>query len=245
MATSSETLEALLSVQDLDTALDQWHHRRASLPERGQLAAIDGQLAELEIRLAAAQAGRDEAAGRQQALEDGLNATEARAGEVHRRLYGGTVSATRELQAMAADLDALHARASDFESRALEVMEELEPLDADVAAIEAGKGSLLAARAELEDKLRVGEIAVDAEIDAHNAMRAMAAANVPDELMTTYAQLRRRLGGVGAARLVGSLCTGCHLTLAATELDELRRQPAGTVMFCEQCGRILVRAQPS
>ena len=49
------------------------------------------------------------------------------------------------------------------------------------------------------------------------------------------------LGGVGAARLVGPSCTGCHLTLPAQELDRIRREPPDALVFCDQCGRILVR----
>jgi predicted nucleic acid-binding Zn-ribbon protein len=53
--------------------------------------------------------------------------------------------------------------------------------------------------------------------------------------------LRGRLGGIGAARLVGSRCDGCQLTLAAAEVERVKRADPGTVVHCEECGRILVR----
>jgi uncharacterized protein len=59
-------------------------------------------------------------------------------------------------------------------------------------------------------------------------------------LLATYERLRARLGGVGVARLVGTHCDGCHLTLSAVELDRVRHLPDGEVYTCEQCGRILV-----
>jgi hypothetical protein len=37
-------LDALLALQDLDTAIDQRRHRRAHLPERAGLADIDGEM---------------------------------------------------------------------------------------------------------------------------------------------------------------------------------------------------------
>jgi predicted nucleic acid-binding Zn-ribbon protein len=46
---------------------------------------------------------------------------------------------------------------------------------------------------------------------------------------------------VGAARVVGSSCGGCHLTLPATELDRIRRAEPDALVTCDQCGRILVR----
>jgi hypothetical protein len=45
---------------------------------------------------------------------------------------------------------------------------------------------------------------------------------------------------VGAARLVGTTCQGCHLTIPATEVDRIRKAPKGTVEYCDNCGAILV-----
>jgi hypothetical protein len=59
--------------------------------------------------------------------------------------------------------------------------------------------------------------------------------------MPTYERLRQRLGGVAVALLVGSSCGGCHLTLAAGEIDAIRRLPPDALVTCAQCGRILVR----
>ena len=36
-------------------------------------------------------------------------------------------------------------------------------------------------------------------------------------------------------------CMGCHLQLPATEVDRLKRLEPDTLVFCDQCGRILVR----
>jgi hypothetical protein len=237
---SGNHLDALLAVQEIDTALDRGRHRLMSLPELAQLAVIDTEVAALDQQLARAREERDAVAGVQQTLEANLGTVESRAAELKKRLYGGTVSATRELQAMAAEVDSLTARASELESRVLETMEAREPLDARVAGIEGEKSSRLEVRAVLEEKRAVRQAEVTAELDALHEARAAAAADVPADLLAIYDNLRQHLGGVGAARLVGSRCGGCHLTLPATELDQLRHQPPGTLNYCEQCGRILV-----
>jgi predicted nucleic acid-binding Zn-ribbon protein len=238
---TADHLAALLSVQDLDTALDQHRRRRAGLQERAELAGIDGRLARVDDRLSAAAALRDEVAEREEALEADLGATEARRTEVSKRLYGGTVSATRDLQAMAADVESLTARASKLEAQAFEVMEEREPLDAEVAAIQREKEHLLDARAEVEGRLSVAEGEIDREIALDTGRRSEAVAQVPSDLLTIYERLRTRLGGIGAARLVGPSCTGCHLKLPAQELDRVRREPPDALVYCDQCGRILIR----
>jgi predicted nucleic acid-binding Zn-ribbon protein len=186
-------------------------------------------------------AARDEVAAREQALEDELRTTEERAGEVDRRLYGGQVSASRDLQAMAGDVASLRARASDLEDRALAVLEEREPLDAKVAELDGELDQLTAAGTTLSVRVEEAETALLAEVAEVEAGRSSAATAVPAPLMAEYERLRARLGGVAAARLVGSRCDGCHLTLPATELDEIRRQPLDAVVHCDNCGRILIR----
>src|SRR5438445_123736 len=95
----------------------------------------------------------------------------------------------------------------------------------------------------LPEKSRLAEAteAIDAELAGELDARAIAAKAVPPDLLEQYERLRARLGGIGAARLVGNSCGGCHLTLPATELDRIRHLPPDAVALCDQCGRILVR----
>lgn len=238
---TSSPLQAVLRLQDLDTSLDQHHHRRATLPERQALVAVDQARQALIRSRAEMSARRDEVAARQDALEEEFNATQARITDINRRLYGGMVSATRDLQAMAAEVEHLQTRASDLEDRVIEVMEQREPLDAEVAELDRRGEQVLEERAEIVSRLAASEAEVDAEIGGLVEQRTDAAASVPPELLQVYEGLRARLDGVGAARLIGSTCAGCHLMLPATELDQIKRSSADAVVFCGQCGRILVR----
>jgi predicted nucleic acid-binding Zn-ribbon protein len=187
---------------------------------------------------------RDEVVGRQTALEAELAATEQRRREVSARLYGGSVSASRDLQAMASEVETLSARASQLEDEGIAVLDELEPLEVALGALEAEEVALDAEEVEAKEEAEQTGGELRAELEALEAQRAVAAAAVPADLLATYERLRDRLGGVGAARLVGDRCGGCHLTLPSTELDRVRHLPADVVVTCEQCGRILVRSTP-
>jgi predicted nucleic acid-binding Zn-ribbon protein len=48
------------------------------------------------------------------------------------------------------------------------------------------------------------------------------------------------MGGVGAARLVGDHCDGCHLVLSSVEIERIRRLPPDELTTCPECDRILV-----
>lgn len=239
---SAPTLEAVLGVQEVDTDLDQHRHRRAVLPEKLAAAELGRRVVVLDAERADAEVPVGDLSRRQDALEADLAAAEARIVAVNKRLYGGEVSASRDLQAMTAEVKALEARRSDLEDRILELMDEREPHDQRLADLGAAR---MAARGEgelLATRIATLEQAIDAEI-AELAERRMAlAARVPADLLTLYEKLRVRGGGVGAARLIGSICGGCHLVLPSGDLDRLRHLPADAVAFCEECGRILVRS---
>ena len=142
---------------------------------------------------------------------------------------------------MQGEIDSLKERVSHLEDRALEAMEEREPLDAEVDRLQAAAAALEERAAELRTLIAAAEAEIDAELTGEREVRAEVAAGLPSELADHYERLRSRLGGVGAARLEHGTCMGCHLRLPATEADRLKRLPADELAFCEQCGRILVR----
>lgn len=234
-------LHTLLALQDRDTEADQLRHRRAHLPERARLNAVEAELAVIESDGATTTAQRDELVRRQAELEAELTEAEKRRAEVDRQMRSGTISAARDLQAMAGQIESLTRRKSDLEDSELEIMEAIDPLDARISSLQERWAALDGEAAELRAAVAEAEVAVDTELSDVLARRAEMAAEVPADLMTTYERLRQRLGGVGAAPLVGSSCGGCHLTLSASELDRVRRVPADVVVTCDQCGRILVR----
>ena len=233
--------DALLELQRTDTAIDQRRHRLAHLPEAAALAALAEQTAAIEQRRRATAAARDEVARRQAVFEGELAATEDRSRTVSARMYSGEVSASRDLQAMAADLESLKARASDLEDRILEVLDERDPLDASLIADDEELAALAGRRAAGEQALAEAEGGLRAELEELQARRAGAAAGIPAELLADYERIRASAGGVGAARLVGGRCDGCHLTIPSMELDRIRHSPPDAVLHCEECGRILVR----
>ncbi len=69
----------------------------------------------------------------QKAAEDEAATVEEKAVEVDRMLYGGTITAAKELEAYQADLAMLKERQSSLEDVALEQMERAEPLEAELA----------------------------------------------------------------------------------------------------------------
>jgi len=233
--------EDLLLDQDHGTAVDRLRHRRETLPELERLAVVEQAIADLDASLEERSQARDDVARRQQRLEDELAAVETKVAELDKRLYSGVVAAPRELQALQADIGSLRRRRSDLEDQVLDAMQEREPLDAEVGRLGDERAQLENEADQLHKAISESTEAIDAELAAELEARTSAVAAVPDELLSLYERLRARLDGVGAARLVNGRCTGCHLSLPATEVDRIKREPPDAVVLCDQCGRILVR----
>jgi len=238
---ASADLERLLQVQEHDTAIDQLRHRRATLPQRDELARLEERLSQVRAELTSVRERRAEIAGRQAGLEAELATLEARLAELDKLMYSGTITASRDLQAMADEVDHLKRRGSSLEDVALAALDELEPVDAEVARLEGEASEVEAAAGRVQEEIAAAEKVIAAEEEDEQRARAELAAGLPPALTEQYEGIRTKLGGVGAARLVGGSCSGCHLTLPAVEVDRLKRAAPDELVLCDQCGRILVR----
>jgi predicted nucleic acid-binding Zn-ribbon protein len=231
----------LLAVQEHDTRTDQLNHRIETLPVRSDLAQLEGDVRVVDDQLADAQRRRDELGRSQQRLEDEIASLTERANQAEKQLYSGAVTNPRELQALQDDVASIRRRIGQLEDDELEIMELVEPVDAERARLTGERERLDAEGARLRTALGEAESELTAELAAVQAERETAAAEVPDELWPEYDKLRARFGGVGIARLVGSACQGCHLALPAVEVDRIRKLPLDEAVYCEECGRLLVR----
>jgi predicted nucleic acid-binding Zn-ribbon protein len=238
--TTSPAFEALLEVQAHDTRLDQLRHQLDALPTREQRDGAAEALAATRASIEAEAAARDELARAQKRLDDEVELLEAKRKGFDAKLYGGTVSNPRELQDLQEEIEALGRRISQLEDEELAIMEQVEPIEARLAELTTTEGQRQAVLADAEERLAAAEAEIDELVAAEVEARRATAAAVPTELIAEYDKLRTARGGVGVARLVGSQCGGCHLTLSAMEVARLRKLPEGELAHCEECGRLLV-----
>jgi uncharacterized protein len=230
---ASVMLDTLLELQDRDTAIDRLRHRRDTLPER---AALDDQSA----RLTEATSRREEVAREEQRFDDEARSLEDKAVEVERRMYSGEVTSPRELQTLQADVDQLRRHRRSLEDRELEVMERRESLDGEVNGLDGRVRALEAEAQRLSAALSEVEAEIDGELSGESAARDEIAVALDAGLLEDYEGCRARARGMGAARLNGNTCQGCHLSIPSVEAERIRKSPPGTVAHCDNCGCILV-----
>lgn len=234
-------LEVLLEVQAHDTASDQLRHRKANLAERTELERLRRELATARAEVQRQDKEVEAAESRRSELETEVAEADARISNIESRMFGGTVSSSRELESMSEEVAALKSRRSGIEDAALEAMESAESARAERDRLTDREAALVRDVAAAEETLSTAEAEVDALLAAEAEARDPLAGGVPAELLALYERIRGKLGGVGVARLVGDSCMGCHLSLPSREVERLRHESPEAVAHCDNCTRILVR----
>jgi len=233
-------LEPLLALQERDLAIDRIRHRLETLPERDRVAESEARRTAMDTEAAQVRAQRDEVAAEEKRYDDESRLLGDQAMAAEAKLYGGEISSPRELQALQADIEQLKRHQRTVEDRQLGAMERREPLETRLAELETGISSIDAELDGARATLSTMESDLDAELSVEQATRDEIATGIDATLLSAYEVRRGKANGVGAARLVGSMCQGCHLSIPATEVDRIRKAGAGSVEYCDNCGCILV-----
>jgi predicted nucleic acid-binding Zn-ribbon protein len=228
-------------VQELDARADQLRHQRKTLPEIAEIATLEGKRTDVEN----ARILVDDLTTEQQKVDRDVEAVKTRRTRDRDRMDQGLISNPKDLERMQHELESLERRISSLEDDELEVMEKLEEAQAELAKLEgmvAEADEQLATLAASRDE-RLASI--DEQLAEVLGKRGPAVDGLPTDLLTLYDRLREQKNGVGAAELRARQCTGCRLSIDASELGRIRGLAEDEVVRCEECQRILVRTSES
>jgi predicted nucleic acid-binding Zn-ribbon protein len=232
-------------VQELDARADQLRHQRKTLPEIAEIATLEGKRTDVENLARDARILVDDLTTEQQKVDRDVEAVKTRRTRDRDRMDQGLISNPKDLERMQHELESLERRISSLEDDELEVMEKLEEAQAELAKLEgmvAEADEQLATLAASRDE-RLASI--DEQLAEVLGKRGPAVDGLPTDLLTLYDRLREQKNGVGAAELRARQCTGCRLSIDASELGRIRGLAEDEVVRCEECQRILVRTSES
>jgi predicted nucleic acid-binding Zn-ribbon protein len=243
MKAEPEVQQRLLELADVDAELTRLAHRRRTLPEHAMLAAAEAAVRTAKDKLVETEAAAGDLDRDIRRLERDVDAVRARAQRDNALLAGAGIGA-KQAADLQHELDTLARRQAVLEDEQLEVMEQREAIGVDV---EHSRALLAAAEREVSEiaERRDSEVAdIDAAEAGRQRARTEAVAQLPAELLAGYDR-RREQRGVGAALLRQRRCQACRLELDRTALSELRAAPADEIVYCAECGVILVRTPDS
>jgi len=146
------------------------------------------------------------------------------------------------LENLQSEIVSLERRQGDLEEVVLEVMEKLEDVTRRRDALSAEQTALAGRSAEIVARRDAAFAEIDEQASKSRDRRASIAVEVFDDLLALYDRLRVQ-HTVGAAVLRNGRCEGCHLSLNTVDLGRIRAAPPDEVLRCEECRRILIRAE--
>jgi predicted nucleic acid-binding Zn-ribbon protein len=232
----NEQLANVTALQHLDTRIDALKKEYASL-DGGQADKILQTKAEAEHNEADAALKGHNAMVVELDLEQ--KAVEVKRAEYETKLYSGSVTNPKELQAMQDEIDMLARQRALLDQKLLTQMDALEVCR--VQHAETTKTRKLA-RARLREKIAAAKKSVAAmSIEARTlrTQRRDAAAAVPPELLTQYELIRQARHGLAIAAIEDSnACGACRMALPSSIVREVKLGVA--IQMCPNCTRLLV-----
>lgn len=233
----------LLRLQDVDLEIHRLRHRRDILESGEELRAARERSGTVEALLGELQMERDEVAGQQKRMEHDDDALGQKIAAEQKRMFGGTIVNTRELNAIESEIRNLKDRVSRLEDDLLVLMERREELDTGITSAEAELVIARADLARLQASTTTEITEIDTDLTTNLAARGPWVEQIDEELLELYDEVRTspRQHGVGAAGLdEGGACLGCHEKLSPLELSQLKKAGTETTR-CPYCRRILVQ----
>ncbi len=238
MKASPRQQQLLLDLQSLDNSIARLKKRRTQLPQRAELASMQGERAAAKDAFMAVQRDLDTQNAEIERLESDIEVVRQRIKRDNE--LSAVSSSPKEAQALQSELETLGRRQSELEDRELELMEANEQTQAVYDAVSGALAGVDGRRKAILDAIADAEAGIDRELSETVRDRAGLAAELQRDLLEHYEALRARIG-IGAARLRGRISEASNMELAPAELADILAQPADELIYCPQSGAILVR----
>lgn len=158
--------------------------------------------------------------------------------KVESKLYGGTVSNSRELTDLGADLRQLNRQRSQQEERVLGALGEVESVRQELEANRTLFSDQETAWNRDQTDMKSESGMINSELADLAIQRSSITDNLPPTELALYEQVRRVHSGKAVARIVRDACEGCRVGLPNRQLQEARS--GRTVPRCPNCGLILL-----
>jgi uncharacterized protein len=235
---STDDLDRLLVLQWIDDEIRRLEHQLDGLTEQQQLDELVGQDALLAQGDAELAEQLEQVQREQRQVEGEIDALGRRLEEERTRLYEGSLSSAREIQAAEAEIASTSRRRVEHEDQLLEVMERAEELEGRCEELREVRASLAARIADATQARDAAAQELLVRITEVKVRRDPVAAALPADLLARYEQAAGRGGGTGVGVLRNNACTACRITFPMSEINGYLMGPPLT--SCSQCRRLLI-----
>ena len=232
--------EQLLALQALDSSLLQLAHKVKNLPLLKTLEEKITAHASARDLCIAAETEKSDIKHELSRVEVDVEQVVSRIEKDEKRLSAG-LGTPKELEQLQHELASLAKRRSELEDVELEVMVRVEGIDQRISQLSSERDSLAKEIENLKRDKENSIAEIESAIKKTEQDRADLVSKIEADLLSLYEKIRASGDGIGAARLNGDKCDGCHLTMNSAEITRIKALPDDDVVRCEECRRILIR----
>lgn len=234
--------ETLLAIQEADLEIRRATKQLDELPVKGEIIATRKKAREVEALRAKAEelvARLDRAMARN---EDETATLCAKIESEQQKVMSGDITNPKEVQHITREMDSLRRRTEKLEMEDLALMERAEKARGQIAKIDAALQTLAAKEKDLTVQFQAQGGELQGALAVSTARREKLAGALDSELLARYEKVREAKHGIGAAHLMGIVCSACRMELPAERVDELKNGPE--IGKCPACQRLLVILPP-
>ena len=232
-------LKLVIHLQDLDNRIGELQREVSALPKHIAVIerTLESHLRKLEADRAALVANQRE----RKTQDAAIQVQEQKISHLKDQIMEAKTN--EQYRAFQKEIEFCQKEIRKAEDRILILMEESEPLEANVRiaeiALQEEKRKVESEKQEARQRTAEDQQA----LAALRADRETVVAEVNPGVYSSYERLRAKRRGLAVAESVDGRCSACHMALRLQFYQELRIS-TDEVMFCESCGRILFYNPP-
>ncbi|MGB2894968.1 MAG: C4-type zinc ribbon domain-containing protein [Anaerolineales bacterium] len=224
----------IFRLQELDLEISRCHGRIAEidvlLADDDEVTSARADLESREEKLAEARLANSSA-------DHAVESQRAKIENTEKALYSGSVTNPKELEDLTLESQSLKRYLDTLEDRLLEAMVALEENEIKHDQASQKLTQLIARKSGENDLLAADRLDLLATIERTETERDAALSNISADDLKIYDKFRKRFDGVALALTRDSSCGVCGVDLARSIEQDIRS--GNTLIYCEQCGRIL------
>ncbi|MEE8519553.1 MAG: hypothetical protein V3S98_10555 [Dehalococcoidia bacterium] len=225
----------LFDLQTVDLEIDARNTRLAEietvLGDETLLLALRSRVAELKASLQKSTAEQNELDGVVATFTEKVDAAEA-------RLYSGTVTNSRELEDLQADIAMIKRQREEQEEQLLVALDEVEGTQSELDGASSELGDSETSWQREQAAMSVEQATLSDELVRFKEDRDAGAAKVPPTELALYERVRKGHGGKAVARLRNNMCDSCRVGVPNKLAQDVRT--AAIPQRCPSCGLILL-----
>ena len=190
---------------------------------------------EAQTKLTSEQRRLDELKHQQRSAEWEIDDLVSKITAAEEQLYSGRIKNPKELTNLQHEVDILKAKRDQLENKALEIMDQVELAEANVAATGNEFNKLDAEWHRQQQEISADIEALKSKLSDLKHKRQLISAEIDPQAVGVYDRLRKQKSQA-VAKVEQGICRGCRISLPSSELQQAR---SGNLVQCSSCGRIL------